>query len=684
MKTFLVLLLALPSAAQSDLWLEEVEGKQALGWVAERNAESTAEFDADPRAKAVGDELRAIFTAKDRIPYPSWQAGRLTNFWQDTKNVKGLWRRTTLEEYAKAEPVWETLLDIDKLSAEEGESWVYKGADCLAPEERRCLVSLSRGGKDAVEVREFDSVEKRFLSHGFRLAEAKSDLSWLDQDTVLVGTDFGPGTMTDSGYPRVAKLWRRGAPLSEAKTLFEGKPSDTAVWAWSVIRPDARASFITRSITRYESEHYWVRPGGSLERLPLPPDARLQGLFAGRMLALLRSEWKSSARVYPAGALVALPFADASGPGPESALELVAAPDERRSIEAVAISSSTLYLAWLDNVKGRMERLRPGPKGWTREPVALPDNGSAAVVAADGFDDRVFVTYEGFLTPPTLYLLDGRDLRPLKSLPARFDASGLSVEQAVAPSADGTKVPYFLMRPKAAKADGTLPVILYGYGGFESSETPEYRGPVGKAWLERGGGYAVANIRGGGEFGPAWHQAALKERRQRAFDDFIAVAEDLVRRKVTSPRRLGIYGGSNGGLLVGAVAVQRPDLFKGVVCAVPLLDMLRYHKLLAGASWMGEYGNPEEPAMAEAIARYSPYQNVKAGVAYPRIYFYTSTKDDRVHPGHARRMVAKMRQQGHPVLYYENTEGGHSAAADLEQRIRLWTYHYVYFLRTLF
>ncbi|MBI5596092.1 MAG: S9 family peptidase [Elusimicrobia bacterium] len=684
MKSFLILLLAVPAAAQSDLWLEEVEGKEALAWVGERNAESTAEFARDPRAKDVEAELRAIFTAKDRIPTPSWQAGRVVNFWQDEANVKGLWRRATLAEYAKERPAWEVLLDVDRLSAQEKESWVYKGADCLAPQERRCLLSLSRGGKDAVEIREFDAEEKRFLPDGFRLPEAKSDLAWVDADTVLVGTDFGPGSMTDSGYPRVAKLWRRGTPLAEAKTVFEGKAADTGVWGWAVVRPDARAAFITRSITRYESEHYWLRPGGGLTRLPLPADARLQGLFAGRLLALLRSEWKTAAGSFPAGALVALPFSDASGPGPESALELVAAPAERRSIEAVSIASSTLYLSWLDNVKGRLERLRPGAAGWTSEAVALPDNGSAYVVAADAFDDRVFVSYEGFLTPPTLYLIDGGAPRPLKSLPARFDASGLAVEQAEAVSADGTKVPYFLLRPKSAKADGSLPVILYGYGGFESSETPEYRAPAGKAWLARGGGYAVANIRGGGEFGPAWHKAALKENRQRAYDDFIAVGTDLVRRKITSPRRLGIYGGSNGGLLVGAVAVQRPDLFTGVACAVPLLDMLRYHKLLAGASWMGEYGDPEDPAMAAAIARYSPYQNVKAGAKYPRIYFYTSTKDDRVHPGHARRMVHKMTELGHRVLYYENTEGGHSAAADLEQRIRLWTYHYLYFLNALF
>ncbi|TBR25742.1 S9 family peptidase [bacterium] len=684
----LAALLARPAAAEAPpadpyLWLEEVEGEKALSWVGERNREALSELDADPRAAAVTGELRAIMTAKDRIPWPTLAAGRITNFWQDAEHPKGLWRRTTLEEYAKPEPAWETLIDVDALSAAEKESWVFKGADCLPPERRRCLVSLSRGGKDAVVVREFDAEAKGFLPAGFSLPEAKSDVSWVDEGQVLVGTDFGPGSMTDSGYPRVVKRLARGGALAGAWTVFEGSTTDVGVWPWTVHRPDARAAFLYRSITRYDTELYWLGPDGRPVLVPLPKDARVQGLFDGRLLSLLRSEWKTAAASFPAGSVVALPFSTRTGPAPESALELVSAPSARRSIQGVAIASSTLYVVSLADVKGRVERLRRTAAGWAAEPVALPDNGSAGVAAADDFDDRVFVSYESFLVPPSVYALEDGRPRPVKSLPARFDPAGLGVEQLEAVSADGTRVPYFLVRPAGSPPPGGFPLILEGYGGFEASNTPDYLGAAGKVWLGRGGAYAVANIRGGGEFGPAWHRAALTVNRQKAFDDFAAVAADLARRKLTSPRRLGIYGGSNGGLLVGTVMVQRPELFNAVACAVPLLDMLRYNKLLAGASWMGEYGDPEDPTVRPALLGYSPYQNVKAGVRYPRAFFYTSTKDDRVHPGHARKMVARMREQGHPVLYYENTEGGHSAAADLEQRIKLWARHYLYFLRTL-
>lgn len=684
----LALLLARPAAGQTPpadphLWLEEVEGEKALSWVGERNKESLGELDADPRAAAVTGELRAIMTAKDRIPWPTLSGGRILNFWQDEKNPKGLWRRASVSEYAKTEPAWETLIDFDALSAAEAESWVYKGSDCLAPARRRCLVSLSRGGKDAVVVREFDAEAKAFLPDGYSFPEAKSDISWVDEGRVLVGTDFGPGSMTDSGYPRIVKRLDRGRPLADAWTVFEGSSTDVGVWAWTVHRPDVRAAFIYRSITRYDTELYWLDPGGRPTLVPIPKDSRVQGLFDGRLLTLLRSEWKTASATYTAGSLVALPFSAAGGPGPETALELVSAPSPRRSIEGVAITSSTLYVVSLDNVKGRVARLRRTAAGWAAEPVELPDNGNTSVAATDDFDDRVFVSYQSFLVPPTLYTLEAGRPRPVKSLPARFDPAGKRVEQLEAVSADGTRIPYFLIRPEGTPPPGGFPLILEGYGGFEANSTPSYLSSAGKVWLERGGAYAEANIRGGGEFGPAWHRAALTVNRQKAFDDFAAVAADLQRRGLTSPRRLGIYGGSNGGLLVGTVMLQRPELFNAVACAVPLLDMLRYHKLLAGASWMGEYGDPEDPAARAALLAYSPYQNVKPTVRYPRAFFYTSTKDDRVHPGHARKMVARLREQGHPVLYYENTEGGHSAAADLEQRIKLWARHYIYFLRGL-
>jgi prolyl oligopeptidase len=670
-----------PMTDDPYLWLEEIESTRALDFARARNALSEKELMGDRRFKNIEKKVRKILLARDRIPMPHLNDGWVYNFWQDEKHVRGIWRRTRLESYSRKEPDWQILLDVDAVAKEEKENWVYKGTACLPPAYERCLVWLSRGGKDASVVRELDVESRKWVDGGFRLPEAKSRVAWMDRDTLLVGTDFGDGSLTKSGYPRIVKAWKRGTPLAEAKTVFEGSRDDVSVQGGTVFRPEGRISYVLRAVSFFEAEVRLVGADLSLRPVPFPLDAEFQGAFQGLLLAQLRKDWKIGDRTIRAGSLVSLP---AGATGPEGA-EVVFEPTERSSLLGVSDARGYLYLVVLDNVTAKAFRAtRDASGGWKTERMEIPENGMASLVSTNAEDDHLMVQFEGFLRPPTILYTDGnaKTFRPLKSIPARFNPRGLTVEQHEATSKDGTKVPYFVVR--RADARGPAPTLLYGYGGFEVPQTPHYAGALGKAWLETGGAYALANIRGGGEFGPRWHQAALKENRQRAFDDFIAVGEDLVARGITSPRRLGIMGGSNGGLLVGATFVQRPDLFRAVVCQVPLLDMLRYHRLLAGASWMAEYGDPDDPAMRAVILRYSPYQNLKPGVEYPRVFVNTSTQDDRVHPGHARKLVARLEELGRPVLYWENIEGGHGGAANIEQRIRKSSLEYTYLFRQLF
>ncbi|MCM2324555.1 MAG: prolyl oligopeptidase family serine peptidase [Oligoflexia bacterium] len=673
-------------AAENDpyLWLEEVESEKALTWARAQNERTLPLLSAHPRYKQLESEIRKIVTAKDRIPYPGISQGWIYNFWQDATHIKGVWRRTSLKDYQKKEPTWDVILDIDALSKAESESWVFEGSSCLPPAYERCLITLSRGGKDASVTREFNLKTRKFIpaeEGGFVLPEAKSRVAWLDQDTLFVGTDFGEGSLTDAGYPRLVKLWKRGTPLATAKTIFEGEKTDVSSSGYTLFLPEGNFSLISRSPSFFEEENFLLDPAnGKLRKLPFPRDSEFQTIFQGQLLARLKKEWKTASQTLPEGAVIALPIANLNDEDPTAAVQVLFAPDARTTVEAVVRTRGHLYLQVLSNVRGRVLELVKTSSGWHFEHVELPDNGVASIVSASRFDDIYFASFQSYLTPPSVFQLEpGRKPKVVKRLAARFDAKGLITEQLEATSADGTKVPYFVVRPKSLKLDGSTPTILYGYGGFEIPSAPYYSGGIGKTWLEKGGIYVVANIRGGGEFGPKWHQAALKENRQRSFDDFIAVATDLIQRKLTSPRHLGIWGGSNGGLLVGATFVQRPDLFNAVLCEVPLLDMMRYHRLLAGSSWIGEFGDPEDPAMAEALLRYSPYQNVRREVKYPKVYFFTSAKDDRVHPAHARKMVARMLEQGHDVLYYENIEGGHGGSADLEQVIRKSALQYTYF-----
>jgi prolyl oligopeptidase len=661
-----------------NLWLEDVQGDKALAWVRERNAVSTALLQAQPLFADNRAKVQEVLNNRDQIPRVTRRGDYLYNFWRDAKNPRGLWRRTHLEEYRKVQPKWDVLIDLDALGKAENENWVWGGSDCLAPDYNRCLISVSRGGADAKVTREFDIAKREFVKDGFYLPEAKSQLDWVDINTVYVGTDFGPGSMTRSGYARIIKRWKRGTPISEAQFVYEAKESDVAAFATVDKTPNFERTIFGRSADFYNTEIN-VLVDGKLVKIDKPSDASLSWQREWAFL-LLKSDFKVAERTYKSGSLLAIKF-DALMRG-ERSFELLFEPTATRSLSRSGPTTTRdfLLLNILDNVSGRIEELQYLGGKWQRREVKAPSPGALGAVGMhdpfvkdDPLANHYSMSYLDFLTPASLYLSKaGSDERELlKRNPTFFDSTGMRAEQRFATSKDGTQVPYFVVYPKGVKTDGTNPTVLYGYGGFQISMTPFYSGGWGTTWLQRGGVFVVANIRGGGEFGPTWHQSAIKQNKQKSYDDFAAVAEDLIKAGITKSQHLGIMGGSNGGLLVGAVMVQRPELFGAVVCSVPLLDMQRYHKLLAGNSWMAEYGNPEKPDEWAYISQYSPYHNVKKGVKYPKVLFATSTRDDRVHPGHARKMAARMLEQGHDVLYFENIEGGHGGASNNEQRANL-------------
>ncbi len=655
-------------------WLEEVTGEKQLAWVRERNDRVMKALADDDGFRALEGRILSILDSKDRIPTIAKIGDRFYNFWRDGKNPRGVWRRTTLEEYRKPQPAWETVIDLDALGAAEKENWVWHGATVLEPDDRRCLVALSRGGADAEVVREFDLVTKSFVEGGFELPEAKSRVSWRDADTLLVGTDFGAGSMTTSGYPRTVRVWKRGTPLDSAELAYEGAEDDMSVTAFKDLTPGFEREFYVRQKTFWTNDLY-ERRDGELVQVPKPEDANAS-LHREWLLLELRKDWDTGATVYPAGALLAIDHERFMAGDRDC--HVLFRPTPRSSLVGFSPTRHHLLVTTLDNVRNRIEALSWQGGKWLREPLAgVPDLGTASVAAVDDLDsDDFFLVTASPLQPSTLSLGSlpaagpprAGEVAALKSAPSFFDAAGLVVEQHEATSADGTKIPYFQIGRKDLPLDGSTPTLLYGYGGFEIPLLPGYEAVTGVAWLEKGNVSVIANIRGGGEFGPAWHQSALKANRPRAYEDFIAVGEDLVRRKVTSPQHLGIKGGSNGGLLMGNMLVRRPDLWGAVVCQVPLLDMRRYHRLLAGASWQGEYGNPDLPEEWDFIRGFSPYHNVDPAAEYPPILITTSTRDDRVHPGHARKMAARLEETGKPVLSYENIEGGHGGAADNKQR----------------
>jgi prolyl oligopeptidase len=669
---------AAPAVAQEVdpfMWLEEVEGARALEWVEARNAATVAALTAHPSYRSIFDRTVQILDSRDRIPYPSIMGDRLYNFWQDAEHPRGVWRRTTWDSYLAGTPEWETVLDIDALARREEVPWAFGGATCLAPEYRHCLVRLSRGGADAVEVREFDMQSGTFVEGGFRLAEAKQSIAWVDRDALLVAGDFGAGSMTTSGYARSARLWRRGTPVEAAETLFEASPTDMGVWVGSMQTASRTYRVVSHRPNFYEGTSY-VLEDGRLVKVDVPLDADTH-VVGDRLLVYVRSPWETGGRTFAPGSLLDMPF-DRFLAG-DRTFQLVLEPGPRETIAGVSTTRDYLLVGMLNNVKGELRRYRLEEGRWTYETVPAPEFGSIGISATSPFTNRYFFSYSGFTQPATLYYAaDDGGVREVRRMPDMFDGASLVVEQHEATSKDGTRIPYFIVHPRGMQHDGNNPTLLYAYGGFEISQRPGYNATTGASWLERGGVYVVANIRGGGEFGPEWHRSALKENRQRAYDDFAAVAEDLIARRITSPAHLGIMGGSNGGLLVGVAFTQRPELYNAVVVQVPLLDMQRYNKLLAGASWMAEYGNPDIPEEWEYIRRYSPYHNVREGMAYPKVLFTTTTRDDRVHPGHARKMAALMESMGYPVYYFENTEGGHGAGVTTEQRARMSALTFAY------
>jgi prolyl oligopeptidase len=641
-----------------------------MDWVNAQNAITEKHYAASPDFTRTRDRILEVLDSDARIPYVERRGDYLYNFWQDKAHPRGLWRRTTLEEYRKAEPKWDVLLDVDALNKAEGKRWVFKDSDCLKPDYTRCLLNLSPDGGDAVEVREFDIPSKSFVKDGFVVPVAKTQVGWIDENHIYIGTDFGPGSMTTSSYPRIAKVWTRGTPLSAATTVYEGKADDLTASAFHDRTPGFERDFVTVAHDFFHSDMYQLKDG-KLIHLDVPADAADVDAHREWLLVRLRSAWTVGGTTYPSGALIAIKYDDFLA-GKRSFTTLFA-PDEHTALSGYAWTRHHLILDVMQDVKSRLDVLSPKDDGdWAREEMpGAPTFSTVSVIDTDpDHSDEYWLSVTGFLSPSSLQrgVLGEGKAQLIKQSPAFFDASKFEVSQHFVTSKDGTQVPYFEIAPKNLKLDGSHRTLLYGYGGFEISLQPHYSGSIGRAWLERGGVYVIANIRGGGEYGPRWHQAALQANRLRAYEDFAAVASDLIKRGVTSPKHLGAEGGSNGGLLMGNMLTLYPQLFGAIACEVPLLDMKRYVHLSAGTSWIAEYGNPDDPKQWAFIKTFSPYQNVKPDTAYPAVLFYTATSDDRVGPVQARKMAAKMQGMGYKnVWFYENTEGGHGAGADNKQ-----------------
>ena len=668
------------------IWLEEARSDEALAWVEAENKRTLGVLEADPRFETLKGEALAIFDSEDRIPYVGFRPDGLYNFWQDKDNPKGLVRRTTLESYQTDDPEWEIVLDVDALAAAEGKEWVYKGSSCLPPALSRCMIYLSDGGEDATIAREFDTSTKSFVEGGFELLDkSQGGASWVDDNTLLVGRDFGEGTLTDSEYPFTTRLWKRGTDLADAPEVFRGESSDVSAGAYQLMdnKYVVHAMMASRGVSFHERE-YFVQKGDTWVKLDMPKKANPYGIVDGQMLYSTDVDWEVDGQTFPADSLISMDLEEWKANPNGAAKTLVWAPADRQTKRGGAITASALFVGMLDNVVGKVVQFNFRDGAWVSKPVDLPDNATVGIAASSSQSDQMMFTVTDFLNPTTLYYTDG-SAKPqvLKTSPSRFDKAGMAVEQHQAVSADGTKIPYFIVKPKGMTMDGKTPVLMSGYGGFQVPRLPGYLGSTGKLWLERGGAYVLANLRGGGEFGPGWHQTAIRENKQRTWDDFIAVGEDLVKRGFTSPEHLGIQGGSQGGLLVGTAFTQRPDLFGAAIVQIPLFDMLRYHVIGRGASWIGEYGDPRIPEQRKWIEGYSPYQKIVEGVDYPTPFLWASTADDRTHPAHARKGAAKLKELGHPYYYFEDTVGGHSGGVDNEQRAKIQALQYVYLMQQL-
>ena len=676
-------------ATDPYIWLETVDSPRVNAWVAAENTRTVTRLEADPRLKAVESEVLTILQSRDRIAEPAFIGGRIYNLWQDRDHPQGLWRRTSLDRYLTDDPAWEPVLDVDALSTADKANWVVHGTDCPHQAAGHCLISLSAGGEDASREREFDLASRSFVAGGFDLPRSKQRIAWEDKDTLLIVRDWGKGSQTTSGYGFVVKRLRRGQPLDQAQEVFRGAERDGGYGVTPIVLTDGTGhsvTLISRPLSTFEFET-WVLTDKGARKLALPLKAEVSDLVRGQLIVTLKADWTpaGSARTYGAGTVVSLDVA-ALKRHPDRLKPLVVfTPTPRQSVQGIAATRTRLVLTWLDTVRARGASYRFIKGAWQARPLALPDNAAASIRAASDQDDRAFLETTSFLQPPTLWLADARTaaLTPARSLPAKFATDGLVSEQYEAVSKDGTHIPYFIVHRRHQPLDGSTPTLMTAYGGFDVSMTPSYLGARGKTWVERGGAYVLANIRGGGEFGPAWHEAGLKTRRQVIYDDFASVAQDLFQRHITSPRRLGIEGGSNGGLLMGVELTQHPDFWNAVIIDVPLLDMLRFEQIAAGTSWVGEYGSVSVPEERAFLAGISPYHNLKPGVTYPEPFIFTTTKDDRVGPQHARKFAARMSEMGLPYLYYELTEGGHGAGANQAERARTQALQTTYLIQKL-
>lgn len=658
-----------PGAPDPFAWLEDIHGARAEAWVKEQNAKTQARFAADPRFPEWLEEARSLFTDPDRPPEPDFLGDRLTNLWRTKANPKGIWRATTATSFRSAAPAWETLLDVDALSKAEGRNWVFLGADCLPPADRLCLIKLSDGGGDAIEVREFDTRAKTFVPNGFHLPASRQDVQWLDADTILIARDWGKGSLSASGYPLVVKTLKRGQALADAKEVFRGLPSDDATAPMVLRSPDGRVEHVLYNSTHstFSIRHFLATRDGGARGLDLPEKSDISGYLDHRMIVTLNEAWPAGPGrpAFDAGDLIT--YEPVTG-----AAELIVRPSKTQTIDEAEVTSGHLLVSMLDNVNGAVDLYAPALGGWRIQHLALPVHSAIWLVAADPASERAYLTSEDFLTPTVLWELNAVSgtISPVKHMPARFDGSRDVIEQHYAVSSDKARIPYFVVRPRAMKFDGSNPTFMYGYGGFQASLGPSYSVDIGKLWLEHGGVFVLANIRGGGEYGPAWHEAAVREHRQLAFDDFAAIARDLITRRVTSPRRLGIWGASNGGLLAAVSIVQHPELFNAAVIQNPVIDMLHFSHLSTGSRWIGEFGDPDVRADRAFLVRYSPYQNLKPGVRYPEPFIETNAADDRVHPGHARKFAAALEALGNPVIYFEGDSGGHHGSVDADDGAR--------------
>ena len=688
----IILLFASAAASGGEdpyLWLEKLDSPEALAWVRAENTKTTAVLEADPRFAGFNAQALAIEQASERIPFAHRADGGLWNFWQDARHIRGIWRVASPGSYdSGGTPAWKTVLDLDQLGAAEHTNWVWKGAQCNTRHENQCLVALSDGGEDAVTVREFDLRKQQFVGGGFALPRSKQSAVWEDANTLVVAREWTAGELTKSGYPYVIKRWRRGQALSAAVEVYRGSPADARIKVKSFADAQGhQVVVIQRGITFFEWETSLLTPSGT-RKLKLPGKASVVDLLDGQLIVKLDEAWPAAGPQFVPGALAAVELAQALAQPAALRPSLVFAPSARQSIEDVAATRSGLLVTLLDNVRGRASLFTRSRKGrWQAAPIALPDNLAVRISDTSPYSAIAYLSVSGYLQPESQWRVDGGASKAqasmLRSLPAQFDASQLVVEQFDAASSDGTRIPYSIVHPHGMPLDGSHPTILHAYGGFGVSVTPSYSGTMGKLWLERGGVYVVANIRGGGELGPPWHEAGVKTKRQIIYDDFTAVARDLIARGVTSPRRLGIMGGSNGGLLMGVEMTQHPELWGAVDIAVPLLDMLRFEQIAAGSLWTGEYGSVSNAQERDFLAKISPYNTLRRDVKYPQALVWTTSKDDRVGPQHARKYAARLAEYGIPYYFYEFSEGGHGGDANLQEIARTSAMEFVYFARQL-